>query len=456
MAKKRSKAFWGIFFSVSAVFLIGWFFFWQIKAGNFAALRGLLGLLPVETETKTDLDTLITLGEAVYYTGGEERTYLILFQNNYELRPGGGFIGSFGILTLKDGELLNLEVHDTINFDGRIPDTVDAPFPMEETLGVWSWKFRDSNFAPDWKENAKQAEEFYRLGGGTEEIDGVVGITASVLESFLRVTGPVTVPGYPGTYGADNAVLDLEYQVEQAYYKQGITFGERKSIMGLMAAEVLKKTKALPIEKQYELFRILLTDLHTKDIQLYFEDPELQRQVVSAGWDGSFDGQSGGDYLYVVDSNMNAFKSDYYLERSYAYRVDFSRGVPLAELRVTYRHTAKEANYLTKDYQTYTRVYAPKGSFLEEVQNAHSMPTTYGEYQNRKFFGNLIQVPLGTEKTVVYRYRLPESVSADHYRLTLQKQPGMKPVPVSVEVIGLNGLSQKKSVTLERDQVMEF
>jgi hypothetical protein len=452
MYKKHSKRFWILLAVGAAAFLFAWFFFWQIRAGHFQNLARLLGLVPVGEETTTELDTLISLGEAVYNTGGVEKTYLILFQNNYELRPGGGYIGSFGILKLKDGHIVNLEVHDTVNFDGRIPDTVPAPYPMEETLGVSSWKLRDSNFAPDFRENANQAEEFYHLGKGGEEFDGVVAISATVLQSFLSITGPVTVPGYPGTYTADNAVLALEYQVEQDYYKQGITFGERKSIIGLIAAEILKKTKALPLEKKYDLFKILLKDLNEKDIQLYFKDQKLEAPVMASHWDGLFDGSFAGDYLYVVDSNMNAFKTDYSMRRRYAYTVDRTKEKPEVTLETTYIHTAKEKNYYTKDYQTYTRVYVPKGSYLETV-TGNATPPVYGEYQGRKYFGTILQVPLGTEKTVTYHYTLPSEFRDDPYRFKIQKQPGMGPVEVDLTDIAPDGTRRSEHFTLVRDTV---
>lgn len=452
MKQKPSKKFWILFVILSIVFLTGWFFFWEWKRGGLTSLRALLGVLPVEEELQTDLQTMIDIGQALSDTQGQEKIFLVLFQNNMELRPGGGFIGSFGVLKIKDGHPTSLVVHDSINFDGRIPDTVVAPYPMKETLGVRSWKLRDSNFSPDFAENAQKAEEFYHLGNGEEEFDGVIGITTRVLESFLEITGPVEVPGYEGSFGAENAVLDLEYQVEQNYYKQGISFGDRKSIMGELSAVIIKKAKELPVEKKYALFKVLLTDLHEKDIQLSFDDPILQAQVEKAGWDGKFDQAWNDDFIFSVDSNMNAFKSDLYMERSYDYTVDLSQAKPKATLRVTYRHTAKEKNYLTKDYQSYTRLYVPKGSFIETIS-----PTThevvYGEEFGKKYAGTIIQVPLGTEKTIEYTYTLPETIEKNWYDLKIQKQPGMKANPTHITVIKPDGSREERQFDLKRDTV---
>ena len=451
--RKYSTKFWIAFVAVSAVFLTGWFVFWELKNGHLSNLRGMLGLLPVSEETRTDLDTVAFLAESLMDTDGEEKTFLILFQNDLELRPGGGFIGSFGILKVRDGHGTHFAVHDTGNFDGRIPDTVLPPYPMKETLGIPSWKFRDSNYAPDFATNAKQAEDFYHMGQGAEQFDGIVGITTDVLESFLSVTGPIEIDGFPGTYGADNAVIDLERQVEQDYVKQGIAFGERKTVMGILGSEIIGRVKAMPLSQKYELFKALLVDLHEKSIQIMLRDEALQEAVVAAGWDGAFDAQWKDDFLFLVDANLNSFKSDYFVKRSYDYTVDLSQEVPQATLAVTYEHTAQARDWLTKDYQTFLRVYVPKGSYLTSIEG-NSKPQVYGEFMGKKYFGVLMQVPIASKKTVTFRYSLPKDIERDWYDLEWQKQPGLDGVPVVVTVIEKDGSKTEKSFTLDRDTVL--
>lgn len=439
---------------VSLLFLVSLFVILEYKREGFSFFSQFLGVVPVKEELQTDMSTLLSVADALTDTDGKVKTYLILFQNNNELRPGGGFIGSFGILKIKDGQAQSLEVHDTINFDGRIPDSVPAPYPLPETLGVKSLKLRDSNISPDFGENARAAEEFYHLGEGQEQFDGVIGITTRVLETVLQVTGPVEVPGFEGSFGSENAVLDLQYQVEQNYYKQGISFGERKSIMGDLSAQILKKIKTSSLEQKYDLFQLLLTNLHSKDIQVQFTDPILQNKIKTAGWDGLVDTKWQGDYLFLVDSNMNAFKGDLYMERSMEYTVDLSSDIPKAVLKVTHHQTAKEKSYLVKDYQGYSRVYMPKGSYVESVAPL-SHKAVYGEELGKKYVGTIVQVPLDSEKTLEYIYKLPATMeTGDGYDLKIQKQPGAKSMPVGVTVKYKNGTLKKYQFNLERDVLL--
>ncbi len=396
-----------------------------------------------------DLGTLAKLVSAFMNTGSEERVFLVLFQNNMELRPGGGFIGSFGILKVKDGSVTSFASHDVVNFDGRIPDTVPAPYPLPETLGVKSLKLRDSNVSPDWSVNAKAAEDFYKMGKGEEELDGVIGITTNVLTSFLSVVGPVEVPGFPGEYDAETGVLDLEYQVEQAFYKQGISRGERKSIMNLLGNIILERAKGLSLGGKYELFKVVLDDLHKKDIQISFHDERLQEIVRVAGWSGEINREWENDYLLAVDSNMNSFKTDYRMRRAMDYSIDLSGEKPKAKLVVTYEHTAKEKDFMTKDYQSFSRIYVPEGSWLESV-SGNAKPAVFGSELDKKYFGAIIQIPLGATRSVTWNYGLPDDFDVTDYDLLVEKQPGLNDVPVTITVKEKDGTTTEKSVVLNR------
>lgn len=446
--KKYSLKFWITFWVLSAVFLIGWYFFWQIKRGGSSGIAD----LPLGTETNLELKALSKFADYILEKDGVEKTFMVLFQNNMEIRPGGGYIGSFGIVKVKNGEVTLIQTHDLSNFDGRIPDTVKPPYPMEETLHIKSWKLRDSNWFPDWPTNAKKAEEFYYMGQGKEKFDGIIAINTGVLASFLKVTGPVTLSEYSKTFDSENAILELEYEVEQQYAKDAKPRGERKSIMTPLAEEIMKKVGNLDLGKKIELAKIIRQDLYSKDIQLYFKDPELQREAELAGWAGKMPLDGNNDYLMMVDANLGALKSDYYIRREFNYSLDFRSPKPRATLKVTYNHTAKRKDWMTTDYLTYLRVYVPKGSWLVSSQNTGQF--VFGEEFNKKYFGTLVSVPLGRTKTVELTYDLPSSLSAEDYNLMIEKQSGSGTVVGKVIIIFSNGSNRQYDINLNRNWVL--
>ncbi len=453
MESKHSILFWIIFALFAGAFLFGWFVYWEAKNQGLGALSGLVEKLPFSESLTGNISAIGFLADAVMDTDGEDRTYLILFQNNLELRPGGGFIGSFGILKVNDGKVIDFAIHDSGNFDGRIPDTIAPPYPMQETLGIKSWKLRDSNWEPDFQLNAKKAMEFYALGQGGEVFDGVVGITANVLSSFLRVTGPIEIPGYPGTYTAETAVIDLEYQVEKGYVDQGIEAGERKSVMGLLGDQVLSKVRDLPPQDLFALFQVILDDLNKKDIQLYFTDENLEDQVLSAGWAGAFDGAAPDDFVMAVDANLNSWKSDAVVKRSLRYEVDLSTEIPKAKATIHYEHTGKVRDFMTKDYQTFLRLYVPDGSWLKAVSGNASEPV-FGQLKGKKYFGALVHVPLGASKDVSFEYDLPKDLDRNFYDLKIQKQAGVNDIPVSIIITKKDGTKMTQETVLNQDFIL--
>lgn len=452
MTKKHSLKFWIIFWVTSAIFLTGWYLFWEVKDRGLQSATVALDYLPIEGEKKDKLEAATAIGNYLLEKDGKEKVFLVLFQNNMEIRPGGGYIGTFGIIKIKDGKIVSTQTHDLSNFDGRIPDTVKPPYPMEETLHIKSWKMRDSNFSPDFPVNAQKAEEFYYLGQGEEKFDGVVAITANVLTSLLKVTGPVQIEGYPGSYESENAIIALEYQVEKGYAEQEIQKGERKLFMNELAAEILKKVDNLNAFQKLELLRIIVDDLDKKDIQLYFKNEKLEGIINKVNWGGKVDADWDKDFLMLVDANLGAFKSDYYVKRSVDYSVDFSGDIPKAALKISYDHTAQQKDWMANDYVDYVRIYVPEGAWLESYPGLNS--PRFGKEFGKKYFGFLVKVPLGQSKTFEFNYNLPKELKDQPYNLKIQKQAGINDVPVSIHAVGADGARKDYTFQLNSDWVL--
>lgn len=432
--KNYSLKFWIIFWTISAVFLTGWFLFWNVEnRGISATAESVAKILPIEESLERRYLALTKIGDFVFKNDNKEKTFLVLFQNNMEIRPGGGFIGAFGIVKIKNGKVVSMENHDLSNFDKGVPNVLTPPYPIEEILNLQFWKMRDSNFSPDFAINAQKTEEFYHLGGGREQFDGVIGITSDVLTSMLKVTGPIEIEGYPGTYDSENAILALEYQVEKAFQEQGIERHERKAIMSDLAREIEERIFTLSLSQKMKLAEILIEDLEQKDIQMNFKNAVLQKAAEDADWAGRVDGEWDNDFLMAVDANLGAFKSDYYVKRSMDYAVDFSSGKGMATLKISYNHTAKQKDWMTRNYLTYLRVYVPEGSLLTAQENFDD--TKFGNEFGREYFSAIVRVPIDSAKTVTLNYELPENITPESYDLLIQKQAGIKNIPFNFSLV---------------------
>lgn len=452
MPKKYSWKIWLGFWLIAAILLTSWYVFLQFKNSNIKNLKPLVKMAPVGDERRSEIGVLMDIYGQI---GGfeSEKNILVLFQNDLELRPGGGFIGAFGVIKMQNGKVADIQVFDTGNFDKNIPaeNTPIVPYLDEAGLSRFAGKMRDSNWSPNFRLNAEKAEYFYKLGGGKSSIGAVIAINTNVLNSVLEITGPVKIEGYPGEYRDENAILQLEYQVEKGYAEQGIEKAERKNIMGDLADVLSQKMQNLNLSQQLTLLKNLEKHLKQKDIQLFFKDKNLQKEVENLNWAGQVKEYSG-DYLMAVDANLLSLKSDYCVKRKMEYSVDLSGDQPQAVLNITYSHTCRAKDWMTSDYRDWLRVYAPKDSYLEE-ESGQTGDVQFSEELGKKVFGMLVKIPIGENKKITLKYSLPDSIKNSDYHLLVQKQSGSGEVLFEISIKKSDGseVSAKENLMVDRE-----
>lgn len=402
-------------------------------------------LLIVEEDRRKEVEVLDKLVNELTKKDDITKSFLILLQNNMELRPGGGFLGQYAIVKIKNGEIISTFIEDANLLDQRIDSDIPAPYPFKKMMQVKKWKFRDSNFSPDFPINAEKAKYFLRLAGGQSNFDGVIAINATVLNEILKITGPITVPGYPGVYDSGNAVLKLEEQVEKAYIMDpALDTQNRKAIMREMGPIIIDKLlKVGNISKLAEFGHV---QMQKKDVMLNFKDPNLQALAASVHWDGAVPTDWSSDFLMAVDANMGALKTNYYIKREIDYSIDLTQTKPVVTLNLLYKNTAPYGDWRTSDYHSYLRLYVPEGANILEREMV-SYPNIGTEF-GKTFFGFTLHVLIGGETKIKVKYELPENFDRENYRLLMLKQSGVEDIPVKVHInMGGGEMSQEGILT---------
>lgn len=408
-----------------------------IGVKTLSALNKISSLLPITKDEQKELNVLNQLVESFTKKDGITKTFMLLLQNNMELRPGGGFLGQYAIIKIKDGEVLSSYFEDANLLDQRIEAKIPTPFPFERMMQLKNWKFRDSNFSPDFSVNVEKAKYFYRLSGlGANNFDGVIAINSQVLNDVLKVIGPITVPGYAAEFNSDNAFLKLEEIVEKQYIlNPDIDTQNRKAIM--------KKMLPIIIDKLFSLNNITkLADLahqefQAKNVMVNFKDENLQALSSGVFWTGEVAKDWNGDYLMMVDANMGALKTDYYMKREINYDIDLTTEKPLINLEILYKNTAPYGDWRTSDYHSYMRLYLPKGAHLLERTMVNNIGG--GEEFNKTYIGFMVHVLINSQTNAKIKYELPADFPRDDYKLLIQKQSGVIDMPVKIHVKTKNG-----------------
>lgn len=368
-----------------------------------------------------------------------EQTYLILLQNNTELRPTGGFLGSYGILKVKGGEIAELKTDDTYNLDNHAETNFTPPWQLPTLVhpDLNTWYLRDANWSPDFPTSAEKADWLYHQEGGKVEFNGSIAITSTFIEYLLEVTGPITVEGFPREFTSENVTELIQYHVEKRYAELGLSDEFRKNLIGELASKMIDKLFSLPKEKLTLLLDNLSKSLEEKHFMLYSKDEEIQNFIEEENW-GAKIKEYDGDYLEVVDANMASLKTDAYVERKYNYELDLNGNDKVkAKLAITHRNNAPGFSWKTTRYRTWNRIYVPQGSELINIDGNEKGQQYYNEpgktYEiideaGKTSIGTFTSIEPGEERTLTYEYYLPEKLSQDlkqnGYKLLFQKQPG--------------------------------
>jgi len=361
--------------------------------------------------------------------------FLLILQNNDELRPSGGFIGVYGLLTMKNGEISALSTDDSYHLDmpAALSDkwNLEPPAELKKYLKVKKWYLRDANWSPDWPTSARQIEQIYQgenmaVATATAPFTAIAAITPDLVSDLIALTGPLTVAGV--TYNAENLQPLLQYNVEVAYKEDNIADWDRKTVINDLVAELRLKLSGLSPASWPALLKIVGDNIDAKNIQIYFPDAGRQGLVRALGAAGEVR-QPEGDYLLVVDANLGAFKSDVAVKKNIDYLVKKTDGKLQASLSLNYRHEGS-FDWRTTRYRSYTRVYAPLGSKLLSLEGldeaTRDLQVSDDLALQKTVFGFFLTVEPGAGKKVTVNYLLPDNLlrPGTPYQLLAQRQAG--------------------------------
>ncbi len=366
-----------------------------------------------------------------------ERVYLLLLQNSHELRPTGGFIGNFGIVRVKDGQILDTQFEGSEYLDARIPKGTlvpRSPKPIATYMEQGYMYFRDGNWNPDFKETAQTLVQLYAQSRGdyADKIDGVIAVNTDVASEIMKIVGPITVSGV--TFTSDNIIDRLQYEVEIAWLNKAISKHERKAIVDELFDAIKDRLSSMSFEQLYAL--VLRMEALAKEKHIIGFDFREQVQSVyeGLGYAGLMR-YTNSDFIGVVDTNLGGFKTDRVMERVWQYAVSTRDANTLrSELRLRYKNPGVK-DYRTRDYRSYTRIYLPLGVNNVSVVGGsvfnENLKRGFDVYEEGNFtvVGFFHVDKLQSENEYVITYQQPESVFSQYsrglYELHVWKQPGM-------------------------------
>lgn len=408
-----------------------------------------------------------------------DRQYLLLFQNNHELRPTGGFIGSIGLVNIKRGVVENVAVNSVYDPDGQLLKAIAPPEPLRRIVDRWF--LRDANWFVDYRASARTIADFLEKEKGPT-VDGVIALTPEVIKSFLNITGPIELPGYNVTVTSENFVPLTQEEVTYTYDR---TANKPKQFLQDLAPLLMNRLMQASRERAGEVLAAVTASLQEKQLLLYFRDEAVQQRIEAIGWAGAIEQRAPG-FLSVNNANIGGHKSDQFIGQELDYRVEV-KADRTVEAVVTIRRThhgptealdrkyPPDENPALRDNVVWQRVLVPHGAELLEAsgfsaepkrepsltarsadqlevnsllaewqraQRLHASGTIVGQEAELTYFANWLVTKPGQTTIGLYRYRLPgvERLPGslnlfESYVLQLNKQPGDVRTTVRAELV---------------------
>ncbi len=420
---------------------------------KFSHMRDLLHAISVNMKDITDLgDGIIRV-----LAKNQLRRYLVVFQNNTELRATGGFIGSYALVDIANGKIKHIEIPSGGSYDlqGSLRETVTSPEPLHMVNQLW--QFQDANWFPDFPTSAKKLMWFYEKSGGPT-VDGVIAINANVAEKLLTLTGPIVLQEYGKTITSENFLEETQKAVEIDFDRQKNT--PKKFISDLVPKMISQLQKEAQSDMM-PLVQILSDAIRTRDIQMYMRSSPDQELFQRFGATGELRATSG-DYLMIVDTNVGAGKSDGVIEESVAHTLTIQNdGTLIVHLRIERSHHGDRANPFTGVSNiNYIRVYVPYGCTVLSTSGFQEMdPSLFKdppmEYHldndlksierdekndiakkiathtelGKTVITGWIATDVGESRVIELTYQLPftvQDIRRDGYSLLLQRQSGSR------------------------------
>lgn len=361
--------------------------------------------------------------------------YLVLFQNNMELRGTGGFIGSYGILSFEKGKLYDFQVYDVYTADGALKGHVEPPVPIKNILGEAKWYLRDSNFDPDFPTSARRAEWFLKKSMN-QDVVGTISVNLETLKLLLKSVGPLELSDYNETITEGNLAERAQFHAEVNFFPGSTA---KKEFLSSVADALFAKLKTADAKSLLGVSSALMTSLESSDTQISVINDGSERILRTLGWNGAVESKPCptipcyDDYLYSVDSNFGVNKANFYVTKEMSLDVSLSKdGSPTHTLQTTWKNAATSNAWPAGSYKNYARLYLPPSSSIQQVKigetTLSSAEYTVAEEHGRLVLSYLVTVPINnlTTSTVVYTNNA-RLVSGSFYTLYFQRQSGSHP-----------------------------
>lgn len=371
---------------------------------------------------------------------GKERkkTYALVFQNNQELRPTGGFLQAVAVITVDQGMVVDSQVYSSYELDQKLGGAVVPPDEIIKLLGENKWYLRDSNWDPDFSVSGKQIAWFLEQQLN-KNIDGVVGINLYVMQNLLREIGPLDLAEFNEVITDKNLFERSEFHSEIKLVDTSAVEDYQAKLLKYLIRDVLSKGQEAP----QKLLSALKKSLQEKQMTLYFDDDNLSSAISGLGWSGELvipqcptqlsTLPCHVDALVVNESNIGINKANYHTTRQDFHNIEIANNQIKHQRTISLNNEAFSNAWPKGEYRSYFRFYLPEHAqsvaLTVDGEKIAEKDVLIAKQGNNLVLGLLVTTPIKTKKNIELNYSVPLEFSSPYsYVFFSQKQPGTEDI----------------------------
>lgn len=338
-----------------------------ISTSQKAQLTSVLAEMPKIQDYITQAQGLVPLVSWLLGVG-QARRFLVQTMDNAELRPGGGFTGQYGVLSIQNGRMGPLGLTDVaeLDYNGNGTAIGHLPPPGYSWMNFGNWGVRDSNLSADVPTDSRMVIQDFEAEGGSP-VDGDITFTPTFIGHIIDITGPIHVSEYGEVITSQNLADRLHYyqQNQSAITREQQISGNyshtgRKAFTSLLGQLLLGKVRQLPTAKLLLVLKGAVKDIQSRDLNIYFTNPVAENWLVTHGYSGAMNNFKGHDGFMVVQANISISKASQYVQTTEQDSVTLdAQGGATHNLTITLNYQQKGPVYGFDTYADYIRVYAP-------------------------------------------------------------------------------------------------
>ena len=366
-----------------------------------------------------------------------EKNYLVILQDNTELRPTGGVIAAVGLMSFNNGKLKAIEVETPSSIDSKIKSKVVAPKELIEDLGKTNWEFKDTNWDPDFPTSATRIISFYNQVNPTK-IDGILIFDLTAARSLLSATGELSLEGRERV-SEDNLI-------SQATINQG-----EEQFLTTFTKELLNRVFFGSDKIFSNTFRSIEDSLSRKHLLIFVTDPKLSAYLQLGNVSGKIPRPNSkeGDLLGIFEANTGGNKANHFVDKSLSLEITKVASGLNHRLQINLTNRSSNNVWPGGTLKDRVRILVPYGSKLLSLKYGETdltpRVTTVVDY-GRTVYEFLIELGPKEAKSLNLNYQ-----TIDFKSLYLVKQPGTNEDLIQLTLPNGQSYSKKFENDLEID-----